>query len=355
MITFHKMERKGLFLGRCHLPKKRNIYRSYGEKLITLFVRLLFSGESYSLTELADMLQCSKQTVLRLVEDIRMAYKVNLEETKKGNRKYYRIKRPERKSITHSLTELELNILEMCRDFTAHLLGDKLFEEATHALLKSEMLLSGKAEGSKKFFASFRPGTIDYTPHHDTICAIIESMKSCKVCKIRYQAIMKTKPTTFYIKPLKLFSHDDTIYLHAQMAKYPGKKYHEPRYDPLLAVHRIKKIEISERCYEFPERFDFEKSFNHTFGIIKEDDFEVEIEFTGWAARFAAERVWSANQKISKKKKGKTYIVFSASSEPEVMGKLLYFGDEAKLIRPEWLVEKVADKVKKINALYSSD
>ncbi len=336
------------------MGQKKDIYRSYGEKLITLFVRLLFSGESYSLTELSKMLHCSKQTVLRLVDDIRMAYNVNLEESTKGNRKYYRIKRPERKSITRSLTSLELNILEMCRDFTAHLLGDRLFEEATHALLKSESLLSQKNEGSSKFFASFRPGTIDYTPHHDTICTIIESMKEKKVCKIMYQAVMETRPKIFYIKPLKLFSHNDTIYLHAQMAKYPGKKYRAPKYDPLLAAHRIKKIEMTERTYEFPDKFNFEKAFNHTFGIIKENAFTVEIEFCGWAARFASERIWSADQKITKKKNGAIRIVFTSSSEPEVMGKLLYFGDEAKLMKPKRLVRKLAEKLEKMNALYAN-
>ncbi len=53
------------------MPAKRDPYKSYGEKLIGLFVRLLFSGESHSLTELAKMLECSKQTVLRLIDNIR--------------------------------------------------------------------------------------------------------------------------------------------------------------------------------------------------------------------------------------------------------------------------------------------
>jgi len=335
------------------MAEKRDLYRSYGEKLISLFVRLLFSGESYSLTELSHMLRCSKQTVLRLVNDIDMAYKVNLEESRRGNRKYYRIKRPERTSLTHSLTEMELNVLEMCRDFTAHLLGNKLFEEATQALLKSQTLLPEKSKKSSRFFASFRPGTIDYTPHHDTICTIIEGLEARKVCKVNYQAIMETKAKSFYIKPLKLFSHNDTVYLHAQMAKYPGKRYKEPEYDPLLAVHRIKKVEITERSYEFPDKFDFEKAFNKNFGIIKEDAFEVEVEFTGWAARYAAERIWSPDQKITKKGKGKIRITFSASSEPELTGKVLSFGEEAKIIKPDWLVEEVATKVKQMNALYS--
>ena len=353
MIVFHIEERFVIFPRRINMAEKRDIYRSYGEKLISLFVRLLFSGESYSLTELSRMLGCSKQTVLRLVNDIRMAYKVNIDERMEGNRKYFQIKRSAAVPVTYSLTEMELNILEMCRDFTAHLLGDKLFEEATRALLKSRTLLPGKREKSSRIFGSFRPGTIDYTAHHDTICTIIERMEARKVCKVTYQAIMEKKGKTFYIKPLKLFSHNDTVYLHAQMAKYPGKRYQEPDYDPLLAVHRIKKVEITERSYEFPDKFNFEKAFNRNFGIIKEDVFEVEIEFIGWAARYAAERIWSPEQRITKKGKGKIRITFSTSSEPELIGKLFFFGDEAKLIRPDWLVKEVTERVEKIHAIYA--
>src|SRR3972149_868176 len=50
------------------MAKKLNYYRGYGKELISLFARLLFSGESYSLTELSRMLDCSKQTVMEFPE-----------------------------------------------------------------------------------------------------------------------------------------------------------------------------------------------------------------------------------------------------------------------------------------------
>lgn len=73
------------------------------------------------------------------------------------------------------------------------------------------------------------------------------------------------------IKPLKIFSHQDAIYLHARKAKEPGKRYREPRYDPLLDLHRIKKVEVTETGFEFPRDYDFEKIFNRHFGVIKEE------------------------------------------------------------------------------------
>jgi predicted DNA-binding transcriptional regulator YafY len=327
------------------MGEKKDIYRSYGQKLISLFVRLLFSGDSYSLTDLSRMLDCSKQTVLRLLNDITMAYGVTIDEVMKGNRKYVRIKRPERLPLTSSITEMELQVLQMCRDFTAHLLGKQLFEEATRALLKSRALLPGDKKASSQHFASFRPGCIDYTPHFSMICTLIEAMEQKRVCRLVYQPIMEDRPKTYHIKPLKIFSHHDTVYLHAQRARDPEKKHKEPDYDPLLAVHRMKKVELTDRNFEFPEKYDFEKTFNLNFGIIKEKAFDVEVEFRGWAARHVAERIWSPDQKIKKTGKEKILISFSASSEPELMSWVLSFGDEAKLVKPEWLVGNVAAKI----------
>jgi len=60
------------------MPEKLSPYKSYGEKLISLFARLMFSGQSHSLAELSKMLKCSKQTILRLVNDIRKSYGVDI-------------------------------------------------------------------------------------------------------------------------------------------------------------------------------------------------------------------------------------------------------------------------------------
>ena len=46
------------------------------------------------------------------------------------------------------------------------------------------------------------------------------------------QAIMEKKAKTYHIKPLKIFSYRDTMYLNARLAREPGKVYGEPDFDP---------------------------------------------------------------------------------------------------------------------------
>jgi predicted DNA-binding transcriptional regulator YafY len=333
------------------MPEKFDLYKSYGEKLIGLFVRLLFSGERHSLTELAQMLDCSKQTVLRLIDNIRKSYGINIEETKEGNRSFYRIRKPSASLKNIPLTEAELQSLLMCKSFTQYLIGKKLYEEATQAIFKSKTTLADGQHIGECHFTAFRPGTIDYTAKHQIIHTLIEAMEKQKVCKLTYQAINSPNPKTYYIKPLKLFSYRDAVYLHAQKAKEPGKPYRTPKYDPLLAVHRMKSIEMTDIKFQ-PDKFDFEKSFNQHFGIIKNKEFPVEVLFTGWAASYVAERQWSPDQKILKKGKDKIILKFTASSEPELISWLLSFGEEATLIKPDWIMKELKSKIAKLAACY---
>jgi hypothetical protein len=107
--------------------------------------------------------------------------------------------------------------------------------------------------------------------------------------------------------------------VHAGLARKPGKSYEAPEFDPLLAVHRIQKAKLNERPFNFPEDYDFEKIFNWNFGVIKEEAFEVKVEFTGFAAGFVAERIWSPDQKNQQLPDGKIHLSFSTSSKPELV------------------------------------
>ena len=334
------------------MPKKTNSYSTYGQKLISLFATLLFTGESHSLIGLSQWLRCSKATVIRLVGDIRMAYGVDVEAYIEDRRKYYRIKRRIGTDPLLNLTEFEIHTLQMCRAFTEHLLGRQMFEEAAQALDKSQAYLPADRRFASNHFATLISGRIDYTNHHQIIRRLIGAMDERKVCEITYKKIMAKRAKTFYVKPLKIFSYKDTIYLHARMARYPGKPYKEPDFDPLMAIHRIKNLEITDRRFEFPKDYNFDKVFNQNFGVIKEEAFEVEVEFTGYAAQYVAERIWSPDQKLTEKKDGTAKLKFSASSKPELISWVLSFRDEAKVIKPEWLKEKVSQTIARMKGKY---
>jgi predicted DNA-binding transcriptional regulator YafY len=336
------------------MPKKLDDTRSYGQKLITLFARLLFSGDKYSLTQLANDLKCSKQTVLRLVDDIQNSFKVDIEEIREGNRKYVCIKKPGKRLTCIPMTERELSVLQMCQAFAKHLLGQEQFSEAEIAIHKSKSLLPTPECTLSDHFGAMRFGTIDYSPYHDSMRTLIEAMQKHKVCQISYQAIMEDNPKELHIKPLKIFSHGDTVYLHARLAKKPGQPYVEPEFDPLLAIHRMKSVTMTDRNFEFPADYNFEKFFNRHFGVMHEEAFTVEAIFSGWSSRYVSERFWSPDQKIDSIDEDRIKLTFTASSKPEVISWLLSYGEQAELLSPDWLVEEIAQKINCMHETYKA-
>ena len=334
------------------MPEKKDYYSSYGQKLISLFAKLLFTQRSHSLIEISRMLNCSKQTVLRLVGDIRRSYGVEIVEYLEGKRKYYRIKRLRNGNLSLNITESELNALCMCKTFAEQLMGKEMFEEASRAIEKNQATLSAGKLEAFQHFDSFRSGSIDYSPYQETMRALMEAMNERKICRVTYKSIIATKAKTFYIKPLKIFSHKDSVYLHAHLARARGKTYAKPKFDPLLAIHRIKKIEITERLFVFPDNYDFDKVFKQNFGVIKENAFDVEIEFNGYFAKYISERIWSPGQSINKKN-GKTILKFNASSKPELLSWVISFGKDAKVIKPEWLIKNIKEEIEKTQHQYN--
>lgn len=335
------------------MPKKIDSYASHTEKLIILFSRLYFSKESHSLTELSRMLNCSKQTVSRLVDGIRKAYKVDIDEFKRGKKKFYRFTKQEKMIPILNLTEVEISILQMCKAFSEHLLGKRFITEASHAIEKSLAQLPDGKTVSSGHYSSFQPGTIDYTPYQEIIRDLISAMESKRVCKVSYKRIKANRAKTFYIKPLKIFSHKDTIYLNARMARQPGRPYRKPDFDPLMAIHRITKLELTERKFDFPDDYDFEKIYKQNFGVIKGEPFKVEIEFWGWAAKFASERIFSPDQKLTRKRNGNIKLKFTATSDYELISWILSFREQAKLLKPKWLVDELTGKIEKIVEVYN--
>ena len=105
--------------------------------------------------------------------------------------------------------------------------------------------------------------------------------------------------------------------------------------------------------FQFPKNYDFEKVFNKSFGVIKEGAFKVEVEFKGYSAKWIQERMWSPDQKIKKMYGEKIKLSFSVSSELEFIEWLLSFEDEARLIKPDWLIEKVRDIINKMQRIYN--
>ncbi|MBU8870743.1 MAG: WYL domain-containing protein [Gemmatimonadales bacterium] len=335
------------------MPRKLNPDISHSDKLIKLLGYLFFRPGSRSLTQLATELGCSKQGVQSLVAKVESGYGVRIGREKRGNRLFYIFASPRKFPPAAMLSSSELNTLQMCRAFTENLLGVEQFGDAMLTIEKSSRMLPEDEALPEGNFGVLRFGTIDYSPFQKQLRTLVEAMEKKRVCEVKYRRVLDKRSKTFRIKPLKIFAHKESVYVHARYAKMPGEPFKGADYDPLLALHRIKTVAITDTKFVLPKDYNFERTMNRQFGVIRGQRFKVKAEFTGWAAGFVTERTWSPDQKVTRRRGGGIALEFTASSEPEVLNWILNFGDEAKLIGPKALVGKLRERLATVSGLYT--
>lgn len=335
------------------MPRKLNNDATYGQKLVRLFARLLFSGEWLGLKELATDLDCSKQTIMRLVDDISLSYETPIKSELRGGRRYYQIPRRVPGEPAAMLSPHEMDALLMCRAFARHLLGERNFTEAERALEKTSQLLHEDTDSlGEGRFGVFRPGSIDYTDHMKTLRVISEAIASRTVLEAEYRKPGHHTTKVFRFKPLKVFSWRETIYIHGRYAATPGEKWQDVGHDPIWALQRFLWARPTDVTFRWPRDYDFEKSLNLEFGMMRGQRFRVLATFSGWAADYVAERQWSPNQELRHLADGRLRLAFDAVSLDETVGWVLQFGEWCTVEGPPELVDAIKARLASLSATY---
>ena len=104
-----------------------------GEKLLSLYSRLLFSSESPTLSELARELECSKQSVSRLIDQVDSAKFGRIIKEHSGKQVRFRMERPSRLPKL-PLDASALRDLSLCRAFMLHMMPPEMREKLGRTL-----------------------------------------------------------------------------------------------------------------------------------------------------------------------------------------------------------------------------
>lgn len=307
---------------------RRHGEQTYGEKLTIVLMRLLLANRSVSVKDLQKELGVAdSRAVMRIIRSIEGARRVPIVYSSDGRNRTFQLE-------------------------SSYRLPPQTLEKGAVCLLQSRL--------AGDHLAHFEMGGIDYSLHYKTIEILMEALQHQRACDLTYRTAAAREYRPRRIMPYKVFSYQGGIYVHGDLVRsFPqpdfradGKIAPQAVYTSLLAVHRIGEIQLTDETYTLPEDYDFDAVFNRSFGVIKGKSFVVEVELSGFAAFYAAERVWSPNQKISKRRNGRTRMTFTASSEPEVTAWILSFGREARLIRPKWLKQEISRNVKDMYNAY---
>ncbi len=321
------------------MPSKRSDKTS-GEKLLSLYTLLMVRGRrEISVTEISATLECSKQTTLRLLNQMEASGYGKLEGPIIKNREhYYRLAILPETKLDIGLKELmQINLcrnmlLQILPKGISSLLGDK----DACSPSKSARELTGIAQ-------TYYKGYIDYAPFEKQYSQLLRGIREQKVCIVTYKRSPSAPARTFSFAPMRLVSFRESLSFSGWEVDGSGEAV--PKYKNSLSLYlqRCLDVQLTERPFtDLPEPQDAHTDAGPgPFGTIKGECFTVQVLFTPEAAAYVYDRRWSSEQEVSLRDDGSLLLTIKAQSEPEILSWVLSFGAEAKVLVPEWLREDI--------------
>ena len=325
------------------MPSKKDPYSSAGQKVLGLYALLLFSGRSYSLPQLAELFHCSKQTILRMMEEIDRHHRLEVDSWHEGGRKWYRA-RPLRKRPNVTLNVEDIQQLLLCRDVVRQLLPQDLGRRLGETVEKAAVLLPDyeTRQDALESITHFQPkGMVDYTGHQAQIETLFKAIRERRVCDIVYRAPEWTRSRSLTVAPYRFIVFREAFYVQCRPESALDPP--DPGQDRTLAVHRMASVTSSDR--RFNTIADNGIPASDAFGLSREAPFQVVVDFVPKAAMYVRERIWSRDQVIQPLPGGGVRLSFTAASRPEVLAWVLSFGGEAVLQSPSDLREELCRRL----------
>jgi len=323
----------------------RNVFGSPGLRLLQLCTLLSSTGRTYTLGRLAGLFKCSRQTILRMMDQLTCAPGIDIETWLDGAERHYRIAvKPAPLAI--SLTDDTLRYVAFCRDILRHLLPDPVKRELTDVLGEADdAIASANAGAGKRLAEPWLKGRIDYAPFQETLDDVQTAMRERRLCRVDYRARSSGQRHHYLIAPLRIVVYREALYIRC-------RDYSDPANTPAtyrtLAIHRIQQLRADPRTFDDAPRDDREPCFGFPF----HEPIRVRALFHGPAAQYVRERLWSADQTITKRHDRAVELNFTTTSKLEVIAWILSFGPDAELLEPKELREELSKQVAAIQERY---
>jgi len=334
------------------MPEKKDAYSTPAMKVLRLYILLLFSGQKYSLAELARKFECSKQTILRMLEQINLSKFEQVNSWEEEGRRYFRAKTPPQRP-NPTLNVEAIQHLLLCRDIVWHILPPALRQEIDQTIARTTVLLTDfnqRSEALTSFAHNHAKGSIDYSHHQEILKSLLNAIQKRRICQVVYRSSSASKIQEMRIAPLRLVAYHDGLFIRARLEEPLANS--DDNVDRMLAVHRIVSLQKTDKTFQVP--VNQKKQSGLTFGLMEGKPFRVKVAFQAGAAAYVSERIWSDDQKLKSLPDGGLVLEFTATSRPEVLSWILSFRTEAELLEPADLKVEMTSIVEKLVEVYGS-
>ena len=185
----------------------------------------------------------------------------------------------------------------------------------------------------------------DIPSGHRFLVTVIQAMRENKRVKITHRTFYRDYDKTLTIIPLALKISHQRWYITTRLDDGQMRVY---------ALDRISALEITDEKFEYPADFSAEEYFANCYGIIAgaEKVDVVKLKVSDNQQKFFRSLPLHPSQKEIETKDD--YSVFEYYIQPtfDFRQTILSFADSVEVLEPQWLRNEIAEKVKKMAAMY---
>ncbi len=186
---------------------------------------------------------------------------------------------------------------------------------------------------------------VDLEEHQQKFNLLKEAINNENKILVNYYSMSSDQTTERKLDPYNLFFNNGAPYLYAFCHLREEKR--------IFRIDRIKDIKITAEKFLLPDDFSLADELDNAWGVEQgKDEMEVEIRFSGRAARFVPEYHWSDQQEIEELSENKIIFKVKTGSREEIKKWVLGYGAEAEVLKPADLRAEMQQEIEKMMENY---
>ena len=183
-------------------------------------------------------------------------------------------------------------------------------------------------------------GWKDYSHSREIIDKLTKALLHRYTVCLEHTTVGYDEPVSRDVDPYKLWYVNNGLYLVGCDHRSEDLR--------IFAVERITSVSLTNRRFQIPSSFNFDKFSESAFGMIGGEAQEVEIRFSKQQAPYIRERIWHPSQSVATERNGRIVLRLKVADLGEVKRWLIGFGAEALVLKPSSLRREIAAECARI-------
>jgi proteasome accessory factor B len=184
----------------------------------------------------------------------------------------------------------------------------------------------------------------DLEKHKQTIRSLMDAIGEQRRIRMEYFSVHSQKKKTYDVHPYRLMYYRGGLYLFGYVEEYDQIR--------TFAIERIEALETLDEEFDKPADFSVESYLESSFGLIREDPFDVEILFKANIASYVRSRAWHPSQKVRDVGNGEVVMTLHVGGEFELVAWILSFGSSAQVLSPDKLRKRIESELARAMDIY---